>query len=788
MTRIWTATGAALLHRPRRAWLALLVVTLLFAGGLTRLQFETSQKSLISENSHVFKVNQRYQQQFGGETLYTLYTGPVEQLFSPTNLPRMRALERELRATGDLHATLGPLTALQFAKNQLTVMPGIMGRASATDQMSSEVARLGKAGEQSLSNPAFVHFLLTGADGSIRPALRDNFIDENHALLVTRMPGNASIADQGRIADDVRSIVDRHPMAGFQQLTAGSPLLLKEINDYLRGGMATLGALAALVMLAVLWLVFRARYRLLSLGVVSLGLVWAFGALGYLGVPLSMVTISGLPILLGLGVDFAVQTHNRFDEDARTGQPLDLTMHAVMSKMAVPLSIAMAAAVAGFLALQLSKVPMIKDFGVLLAVGTAVMVIEAIVVVALILSMAERRRPTTPGPAPVGFVDRVVSRATTLAPRWAIALAAVGLVIAGAGFVVEGSTPIQTDPEAWVGDSGSSVQDLTALRQGTGYSTELDFSIRAHDVTSDEVVGWIDRYSRRELAAHPKALVHATSLPAMVSSVTGATPVGQDIDQLVSVAPPDVVRSFISSDRHRINLIFPIANLSLGERQALLDQMVADLDPPAGVTVEPSGLVVLGIELVNNLEAGRQVLTLTALGLVALWLLIVYRRFRTALLPLVPVTIAVGTSALVVYLAGLELTPLTTVSGPLAIAITTEFSVLLLSRFLEERAAGAGTDVAVDRAASRIGRAFLASGLTLLGGFVVLAFSPMPLLIDFGVIVAIDVALALISVLVVLPPLLRWADPSLPGSAPEAPIEASEPPPPAPRAPEVITR
>jgi predicted RND superfamily exporter protein len=299
-------------------------------------------------------------------------------------------------------------------------------------------------------------------------------------------------------------------------------------------------------------------------------------------------------------------------------------------------------------------------------------------------------------------------------------------------------------------------------------------------------VAWIDDYSRRQLAAHPDALVHATSLPAMVSSVTDTTPVGADIDQLLSVAPRDVEHSFISQDRHRINLIFPIANLSLQEREDLLDAMVADLDPPPGVTVEPSGLVVAGIELVNNLEAGRQTLTLAALGLVALWLLLAYRRFTTALLPLVPVTMAVGLSALVVYLLGLELTPLTTVSGPLAIAITTEFSVLLLSRYLEEREAGAATDAAVERAARRIGRAFLASGLTLLGGFAVLAFSPMPLLVDFGLIVAIDVALALISVLVVLPPLLRWADPSTPGRAPaRAPFE---PPAIPPREPEMTHR
>ena len=50
----------------------------------------------------------------------------------------------------------------------------------------------------------------------------------------------------------------------------------------------------------------------------------------------------------------------------------------------------------------------------------------------------------------------------------------------------------------------------------------------------------------------------------------------------------------------------------------------------------------------------------------------------------------------------------------------------------------------------------------------VLAFSPMPLLIDFGVVVAIDVALALVSVLVVLPPLLRAAPGWIPAEAASA--------------------
>jgi predicted RND superfamily exporter protein len=143
----------------------------------------------------------------------------------------------------------------------------------------------------------------------------------------------------------------------------------------------------------------------------------------------------------------------------------------------------------------------------------------------------------------------------------------------------------------------------------------------------------------------------------------------------------------------------------------------------------------------------------------------VYRRPSRALLPLVPVVFAVGASSLAIRLLGLELTPLTTVSAPLAIAITTEFSVLLAAGFHQELVRGVGADAALARAARRIGGAFVASGLTLLGGFVVLALAPMPLLVDFGVIVGIDVALALVSVLVVLPPLLRRSAGPVPAAA-----------------------
>ena len=128
-----------------------------------------------------------------------------------------------------------------------------------------------------------------------------------------------------------------------------------------------------------------------------------------------------------------------------------------------------------------------------------------------------------------------------------------------------------------------------------------------------------------------------------------------------------------------------------------LDARIAALDPaadsilleglPAGqppVSATPAGLATVGIGLLENLSSNRAELTYLALCLAGLWLVLRLRSLSRALLALVPVFLAVGTSSLIVALLGIQLSPLTTVSGPLVIATCTEFSVLIFGRYLEE--------------------------------------------------------------------------------------------------------
>ena len=60
------------------------------------------------------------------------------------------------------------------------------------------------------------------------------------------------------------------------------------------------------------------------------------------------------------------------------------------------------------------------------------------------------------------------------------------------------------------------------------------------------------------------------------------------------------------------------------------------------------------------------------------------------------------------------------------VAACTEFTSLILLRFIEERQRGYSPKEAVDVTASRTGRAFIVSGLTAIAGVAVIATSQPP--------------------------------------------------------------
>ncbi|MCC5952443.1 MAG: MMPL family transporter [Acidimicrobiia bacterium] len=805
----WERIGATLARRSGTTLGVVAAVTLLLATGLLRLDFATGQESYLNEGTQVYDDNVVYQDLFGGQAMVTLFAADdgstVLDLFTPENVAEMRSLEEELRSLDGVQNVVSPLTALEFTQTlvtpevegDITTSPAAQillrasereleaGNAAAAEARSDDTlataARLLDVpeDERTFDNPDWVEFLLVDNQGDIRAALRPFFpfppgvepTVENaaNAQMVTRVVGNASIEVEGETADAVVAASDAHSFENFSVITTGAPVLLKDINDYLRGGMLTLGGIAVVVMLVILTLAFRVRTRLLPLATTLIGIVWTFGMLGYVGLDLSLVTISGLPILIGMGIDFAIQIHSRVEEELATGEAPN-PFAATLRWLGWPLVVAAIAAVVSFLCMQLSMVPMVRDFGVMLAIGMVMLVAVGVLVPLAALGSRERRSPSTDAALRRGPMERIVVRLGALPAAAAIPLAILATGLFAFGVLAEDAFEIESDPEKWVDQDTQVIADISELRAKTGSAGELGIYLESADgVLTDEMAELGTTLAMGQLAEHPDQLITASSIYTTVfllMDIPGASPLpptGEDVQLAFEAAPEDVRKSVVARDGTAANLIFRVGEGTLADRNELiieLEEQLADgtIAVPAGARATPSGLAVVGAGLLQNVEANRAVLTYAALAAVALWLLIRYRSLTRTSVALVPVAMAVGTSSLVIAAANFQLSPLTTISGPLVIATCTEFSSLILARYLEERERGLSPEAASTTAGARTGKAFVTSALTTIGGFGVLIFSALPLLRDFGAIVTLNIAVALLSALIVQPPLLIFAD------------------------------
>jgi predicted RND superfamily exporter protein len=110
------------------------------------------------------------------------------------------------------------------------------------------------------------------------------------------------------------------------------------------------------------------------------------------------------------------------------------------------------------------------------------------------------------------------------------------------------------------------------------------------------------------------------------------------------------------------------------------------------------------------------------------------------------------------YIIGIPLNPLTAILGVIIIGICTEFMVLLMGRYEEEKRQGLLPKDAMVTALSKIGRAIVTTALTTIGGFGVLIASDFVMIRDFGIATVLGVFLCLIITITVMPGLIVWFD------------------------------
>jgi len=572
-----------------------------------------------------------------------------------------------------------------------------------------------------------------------------------------------------------------------EYVISGVPVVVDAVTRALKDALLILLGAALVVMAVTLLLVFRSRWRLLPLGIALAAAALTFGLFGLVGGSLTMASIAVLPILIGLAVDYAIQLQARYDEAVALGATPGVDAARLAASGGAPaIATACLATVAGFLALQLSPTPMVRGFGLLLVVGVAIAF--ALAFVAGLAALGLRRGAGSPGAPPgAGFFAstfggrarsglgrkrgrRAAPGHPTLSPQldrmlvvaraYPQRVLAIGLGLAIVGWVLGTQIETQTDIRKLAPQNVEAVKELKELQETTGVSGELDVRVSAPDLTDPATIRWMAAFKRRALRAggftggNPSCQEAAVCPgPALSDFVTGGGLTATGEGPLTRASIRSTLRQIPVYDLKQVATVDPKTGLptgtalmgfgiraqSLDDQQALIDRIRAAAGepgtkggPPPGVEVALAGVPVIAAEAASDLSDSRYLLTAAGLLALALALLAVYRSWSRALVPLAPIVLATGWSALVLWLTRVPLNPMSAALGALTIAIATEFSVILAARFRQERRAGRDVGAALERVYARTGAAVLASGVTAIAGFAVLIVSDVRMLREFG--------------------------------------------------------
>lgn len=615
--------------------------------------------------------------------------------------------------------------------------------------------------------------------------------DDTHTIVYIEMPGDASVVQMQEVLreTEIAALISDFP-PDYNVIVTGDPAFSIAMEHEMQTSMAPLLLISIILMFVVLYLVFgHVRWKLLPIPIVLLGIVYTFGAMGYLKIPLSMVSMSAFPILIGLGIDYAIQFHSRIEEEFEREhdeakaviQTIKHTGPAVLSAMVIT--------GLGFFSLFTSTVPMIQDFAKLLLIGIVMCFLVSVFVgVTLIYSLhklsrknllarfitkqiTSSRSSETVTPTrnntndQPDLLERLLENTSKLTTKHPYIIIGIAAILCISGLYVDSFVPIQTDVKTFVPQDMPALIDLGHLGDITGGTDALNLIIKTDDATDPNLLRWMDEFSTHEVEGRSN-VYGASSIASIIKSMNGGTipDNSEDIARLYEQIPEMRKKQFISGNNMLLmnleigNAVADIGLTGVEELVEVVRKDIAWMPPPPGVFVTVTGNSVVFTTVISSLTSGRVAMTFLGLALVFGGLLVIYRDWIKAFTPVITMFMVIGWAGGVMYYSGLEYTPMTATLGALILGVGSEYAILMMERYYEEKEKGLAPADAMREASTKIGKAIIPSGLTTMFGFSALIASPFSMTSNFGMVTVMDVALALFATFIVFPPVMVLLD------------------------------
>ncbi|HPC55589.1 MAG TPA: hydrophobe/amphiphile efflux-3 (HAE3) family transporter [Methanolinea sp.] len=542
------------------------------------------------------------------------------------------------------------------------------------------------------------------------------------------------------------------------EITGNTPYTL-QFEGAMMADFGVLIIACIIFMLIVMYILYsKIRFWILPIVLLIFGLFYTFGIMGAFGIPANDGAIAAFPILLGLGIDYAVQFHMRFDDERRQKE-ISPALAETLKHTGPSVLIALASTSLGFAAMFITPIPMIQTFATVSIIGISCCYLTSVLGFGAIVHLVSYE-PKPPGR---GFTyrlnaayERVLSTVVSVVVKIAGPVVLVAVVIAAAGIALDSGIPVDASQKSMVPPDLPAQLVADKVQSVSGSLTPLPLYVRGIDPSSVDGIWWIDRLGTELADKYPK-ITRIESIASLVRSYnSGVLPVSQAGLDRVLAAIPAQERSLYQIDATTSIVIISIGSMTINEQRAFSDNVAAEikwLEPPPGAEVVPTGDFSLYVILTEQVVKNKDRMTMLGFILIFVLLLLIYRK-AVALTPLVPIICVIGWNTLGMIALGQDYSILTAVLGSMTIGVGSEYTILVMERYLEEQRKTGDKIRAIQEAVRKIGSAVVVSGLVTAAGFSALMLSSFPILSGFGLSTVILVIFSLLSASVIMPAVL----------------------------------
>ncbi|MEN8168004.1 MAG: MMPL family transporter, partial [Pseudomonadota bacterium] len=392
MKKILTMTAA----HPWTVLLILLLISLLAAVQLHRLQMHVSPQALTIENDPAKAFYQQTLATFGSDDITLLFIRDRD-LFERGRLAAIRSTIARLEALPFVESTDS-----LFSLPHIRVVDDFVSTDPYLKEIPNTAGQAERLREAALKNPFIRHNLLSDDGTAMAVNLRLRRSRDAPAF-----DAEAAAAIEAAITP-LKSEVE-------ELFQLGLPYLRTQVRDAIQLDQKTLLPLSVLVLLVTLTLIFRgAGAALLPLLTASLSVLWTLGGMAALGIPLNVMSAIVPVLLIIIGSTEDIHLISEYQAGMIAGYGRRRAIHYMARRLGLAVLLTFATSYLGFLSIAVNPIQLLREFGLVASTGLALNFLITASLVPVYLRFCGRRCPTARKRGDSVGRERIIDRVSRL--------------------------------------------------------------------------------------------------------------------------------------------------------------------------------------------------------------------------------------------------------------------------------------------------------------------------------------------------------------------------------------